>query len=94
MKHKVEALDTYKRLKVKDNVIGKIVPAGYQFVVDDNRLKVLLGDNKFKVAFVRLVEGVKDEEVKEEVKEENAEVEEVKEIVEEKKPRKKTSKKK
>lgn len=77
MKHKVEALDTYVKLNVKDNQLDRIVPEGHQFEVDDDRLKTLLGDNPFKKAFVKLV-GKASEMVE---KEENA-IESAKEIIE------------
>lgn len=63
---KVVALDTYERLKVSDAEYGARIAEGTEFVVSEERLKVLLGDNRFKVPFVKLAE-VK-EEVEEEVK--------------------------
>lgn len=94
MLHKVEALDTYTKLKVKDGELDKILPQGFQFEVDDTRLNVLLGDNPYKKPFVKLIEEVKEEKV-EEVVEEKAEevVENVEEVVKEK-PKKKSNKKK
>lgn len=74
MVHKVMALDTYQRLKVKDAVLDKILPVGYPFEVDDHRLKVLLGDNKYKVPFVQLM--TKPETIEEKVVEEEPVVEE------------------
>ncbi len=71
MLHKVVALNTYSKLKVKDAELDKILPEGFQFEVDEARLKVLLGDNSYKTAFVKLVE--ESTEVLEEPK---AEVEE------------------
>lgn len=56
MLHKVEALDTYERLKVRDAAYDRILPKGFQFEVDDTRLHTLLGNNKYKVAFVKEVE--------------------------------------
>lgn len=53
MLHKVEALNTYVRLKVRDAELDRILPEGFQFEVDDARLQTLLGNNKYKVAFVR-----------------------------------------
>lgn len=64
---KVVALDTYERLKVSDAEYGTRIAEGTEFVVSEERLKVLLGDNRFKVPFVKLAE-VKEEEVEEEVK--------------------------
>lgn len=61
---KVVALDTYERLKVSDAEYGTRIAEGTEFVVSEERLKVLLGNNRFNEAFVKLAE------VKEEVEEE------------------------
>lgn len=61
MKHKVIALNTYETLNIKDNVLNKVLPEGFEFEVDDDRLKVLLGANPFKKVFVKLAEEVKEE---------------------------------
>jgi len=61
---KVVALDTYERFKVSDSEYGTRIAEGTEFVVSEERLKVLLGDNRFKVPFVKLAE------VKEEIEEE------------------------
>ena len=58
---KVRALDTYKRLKLQESTLKRIPNPGEEFIVDEARAKILLGDNLFKQAFV--------EEVKEEVAE-------------------------
>lgn len=60
---KVVALDTYERLKVSDAEYGTRIAEGTEFVVSEERLKVLLGNNRFNEAFVKLAE------VKEEVEE-------------------------
>lgn len=77
MLHKVEALDTYAELKVADGKYGKVLEKGFQFEVDDERLDVLLGNNAYHKAFVKLVKEKaieeKAEEIVEEVKEENTE---------------------
>ena len=70
MLHKVEALDTYERLKVRDGEFDRILPEGFAFEVSDERLKVLLGDNGYKKAFVKLVEEEPTEEPTEEPAEE------------------------
>lgn len=56
MLHKVIALDTYTRLSVTDINEKRILEEGFEFEVDDERLKTLLGDNAYKVAFVKLAE--------------------------------------
>lgn len=55
MLHKVVALDTYERLKVADKNEGH-VKEGTIFEVDDERLNVLLGNNYYKVPFVKVFE--------------------------------------
>lgn len=55
MLHKVIALDTYERLKVSDKIEGNVTE-GMEFEVDDERLDVLLGNNFYKVPFVKLAD--------------------------------------
>lgn len=52
MLHKVRALKTYEEKNIVDAVEGKVLNEGFEFEVDDDRLKVLLGENKYNVAFV------------------------------------------
>lgn len=52
MLHKVKALKTYSEKNIIDAKYGKVLEEGFVFEVDDERLKVLKGDNKYKVAFV------------------------------------------
>jgi hypothetical protein len=61
MIHKVEALETYAKLGVADRDMKSVLPKGFQFEVDDERLAVLLGDNPYKVAFVKEVDGKEEE---------------------------------
>lgn len=75
MLHKVEALDTYIKFKVKDAEVDRILPPGFVFEVSDARLKTLLGDNPYKIPFVKLLDEKepvqnepKDEEVAEKPK--------------------------
>ena len=65
---KVEALDTYRKMRINDSELNMIVPEGYQFEVSKKRLKVLLGDNTFKVPFVRVVDEPAEAQEKETVK--------------------------
>lgn len=58
MKYLVEALDTYEEKKIGDGVLKRIPKAGEQFEVSKERLDVLLGDNAYKIAFVKLVKEV------------------------------------
>jgi len=75
---KVVALDTYERLKVADKEYGARIPEGTEFVVSEDRLQILLGNNRFNEPFVRLA---KDEP-------------KVEEAVVEEKPKKRGRKKK
>lgn len=69
MRYLVEALNTYEEKKIEDGVLKRIPKAGEQFEVSKERLDVLLGENTYKVAFVKLLK-----EIKEEVKESNKEI--------------------
>lgn len=71
MLHKVEALNTYSVLNVRDAEFNKVLPEGFQFEVDDARLKTLLGENAYNQPFVKLVdEKIEEEKVDEKVVEE------------------------
>jgi glycosyltransferase involved in cell wall biosynthesis len=61
MKYLVEALNTYEERKIEDGVLKRIPDVGEQFEVDKERLNILLGDNAYKVAFVKLVKENKEE---------------------------------
>lgn len=53
---KVKALDTYEKLNIKDEKLNVIPKKGKIFQVTEERLKVLLGDNRHHIAFVEIVE--------------------------------------
>ena len=61
MNYKVRALKTYKELNVKDKDLGRIPEEGEEFIINGERLEVLLGENKYKRAFVELAEEKKIE---------------------------------
>lgn len=61
MRYLVEALKTYEEKSIEDGVLKRIPEVGEQFEVDKERLEVLLGDNPYKVAFVKLVKEIKEE---------------------------------
>ena len=94
MTHTVIALDTYQKHKIIDQTYGRIMYEGETFEVTDERLDILLGNNPYKVPFVRLVEEAK-EEPKEEVAEEPVEEKAVEEkpVEEAPTPKKRKSKK-
>ena len=57
----VEALEIYELNRVVDNELGRIPKTGEQFIVDKERLEVLLGDNTKKEVYVKLIKEVKNE---------------------------------
>lgn len=52
----VKATDKYKKLNVKDNVLGRIPEAGEEFEVTEERFNVLTEANQYNVVFVEKVE--------------------------------------
>lgn len=62
MKFKVEALKTYEEFNVYDNELKKIPKKGEIFFVNEERLNILLGNNKDKRIYVKVVEEKQDEE--------------------------------
>ena len=60
MKYLVEALDTYKRRNLKDAILNKVPEEGEQFEVSKERLDILLGDNNYNEAFVKVVKEIKE----------------------------------
>lgn len=56
MKVLVEALDTYKKNNIADEELKRAPETGEQFEVSKERLEVLLGNNPYKMAFVKIVE--------------------------------------
>lgn len=62
MKIKVEALKTYEEFNVYDNELKKIPKKGEIFFVSQERLNILLGNNKDKRIYVKVLEEKQDEE--------------------------------
>lgn len=60
MKYKVEALETYKKRGIRDSSLNRIPEPGEAFEVNKDRLDVLLGNNEYHEAFVKLVEEAKE----------------------------------
>lgn len=83
MKHKVVALDTYSKRGIKDLVLGFIPEENYEFEVDDERLKVLLGENYYHVAFVKEVKGKAKETIEGDITGLNNSMVEAEEVYEE-----------
>lgn len=64
MRYKVEALDTYKILDIMDAELNRVPEQGEQFEVSHERLEVLLGDNTYNKAFVKMIEKVQEKDFK------------------------------
>lgn len=62
MKYKVRALDTYKKMNVRDGQLDKVPEAGEEFIVNADRLEVLSGNNSYEVKFVEVVEKIEETE--------------------------------
>lgn len=61
MKYEVEALKIYEERNIVDSILKRVPKTGERFIVDKDRLEVLLGNNAYKEAFVKLVEEPKEE---------------------------------
>ena len=61
MKYLVEALDAYEKDQVTDSGLGYIPKAGEQFIVDEDRLETLLGNNQHHTVFVKLIKKLEEE---------------------------------
>jgi len=59
IKYKVKALNTYEEYNVTDNDLGYIPKAGEEFIIDKDRLEVLLGDNAKGLVYVEVIEEIK-----------------------------------
>ena len=59
MNYKVEALDTYEKYKVTDVDLGYIPKTGETFIVNNERLDVLLGANSKGRVYVKVIEEIK-----------------------------------
>lgn len=64
MKYRVEALNTYEEYNVTDIVLGYVPKAGETFIVDRERLDVLLGENDGNRVYVKVVEEIKEAKTK------------------------------
>lgn len=63
--YEVEALDTYEKDFRSDAQLNKIPKAGERWCVDKERLDILLGNNKYNKAYVKLINTLKKDEAKE-----------------------------
>lgn len=59
----VEALDTYTKRRITDSELGYIPQAEERFIVDDDRLSVLTGENEKGLVFVKKIKEVKKQDV-------------------------------
>lgn len=55
---KVKALDTYKRINIKDIELGRIPEPGEEFEISKERYKVLTGNNPYHEVFVEEVKQI------------------------------------
>lgn len=62
---KVRALNTYEEKHMQDGVLRRIPKKGEEWMVTEDRLKILLGDNPYSIPFVEVVETYQKEENKE-----------------------------
>ena len=60
MKYKVKALDTYKKMNIRDEQLDKVPDEGEEFIVNTDRLEVLSGNNSYGVKFVEVVEKLEE----------------------------------
>lgn len=63
MKYLVEALDEYEKGQVTDIGLGYIPKSGERFVVGEDRLETLLGNNQHHTVFVKLIEKIEENEI-------------------------------
>lgn len=62
MKYKVRALDTYKKMNIRDEQLNRVPEPGEEFIVSTDRLEVLSGNNSYEVKFVEVVEKIEETE--------------------------------
>lgn len=67
MKYKVRATEAYQENDVLDTALGIIPKKGHEFIVDKERLDVLLGNNEQKLVYVEIIEERKEELVEEKI---------------------------
>ena len=56
---KVKATEEYEKLNLQDKELGRIPKAGEEFIVSEERYKILTKDNPYSVVFVEKVEELK-----------------------------------
>lgn len=61
MKYLVVATNAYERKHIVDKAEGRIIKSGEQFIVDGERLETLLGNNPFKMIFVKVISPIEEE---------------------------------
>ncbi len=64
MRYEVEALKVYEEKNIVDIILKRIPKEGEIFIVDKERLDVLLGDNTHKTAFIKVLKEIKEDEEK------------------------------
>ena len=62
MKYKVRALDTYKKMNIRDEQLNRVPEFGEEFIVSADRLETLDGNNIYELKFVEVIEKIEDVE--------------------------------
>ena len=63
MRYKVEALDAYKKNNIEDAELKRIPEVGEIFEVNKERVEILTGNNDYNIAFVKVLEEIKEDEI-------------------------------
>lgn len=61
IKYEVEALSTYQNNRTTDRETGRIMKRGERFIVTEDRLNTLLGDNPHHLVFVKVIKEIEKE---------------------------------
>lgn len=62
MKYKVRALDTYKKMNIRDEQLNRVPEPGEEFIVSTDRLETLDGNNNYELKFVEVIEKIEEAE--------------------------------
>lgn len=62
MKYKVRALDTYKKMNIRDEQLNRVLEPGEEFIVSTDRLETLNNNNIYELKFVEVIEKIEEAE--------------------------------
>lgn len=62
MKYKVRALDTYKKMNIRDEQLNRVPEPGEEFIVSTDRLETLNNNNIYELKFVEVIEKIEETE--------------------------------